>query len=78
MAKEEEKKAPIQDKGKGKAEDAKPANGEKGEKAMSHSAGGVVASWDGVSLVESSGRVKTACMETLRERLPARMPRSLA
>jgi len=33
MAKEEEKKAPIQDKGKGKAEDAKPANGEKGEKA---------------------------------------------
>ena len=32
MAKEEEKKAPIQDKGKGKADDAKPANGEKGEK----------------------------------------------
>jgi 26S proteasome regulatory subunit N1 len=33
MAKEEEKKAPIQDKGKGKADDAKPVNGEKGEKA---------------------------------------------
>ncbi|KAM0716853.1 hypothetical protein Q7P37_006705 [Cladosporium fusiforme] len=33
MAKEEEKKAPVQDKGKGKVDDAKQANGEKSDKA---------------------------------------------